>query len=77
MQHFILSVHQTMDKPDAILRPSDKPPMFISKLYQGLIEAFPNDTKHVKQKCEEDPRDGIDDDDEWIHILLKCPVMFI
>lgn len=55
---FIFSVQHTLDKQDAskirtILRQSDKPLRLISKLYQVLIEAFPNDTKHVKQQCEE------------------------
>ena len=75
MQHFIPSVQQTQDKPEAskietILKQSDKPLKLISKLYQGLIETFPNDTKHVKQKCEEDLGDTVDDD-EWIQICLN------
>jgi hypothetical protein len=42
-----------------------------------LIEAFPVFTKHVKQKCEEDLGDTIDDDDDaWIQICLNA-VMFI
>jgi hypothetical protein len=49
---------KTLDKPDdskfeTILSQSDKPLKLISKLYQGLIDAFPDDTKHVKQKCKE------------------------
>lgn len=54
-QHFILTVQQTLDKPHAILKQSNKPPKLIYKLYQGLIEAFPSYTKHLKQKCDEDP----------------------
>ena len=72
MQHFILSVQQTLDKTDAsknetILRQSDKPLKLISKLYHGLVEAFPDDTKHVKQKCEKDLVEAIYDD-EWMQI---------
>ena len=72
IQQLILSVQQTLDKPDAILRQSDKPPKLIFKLFQGLIEAFPDDTKHVKLKCEEDLVEAIDDD-EWIQICLNNP----
>jgi hypothetical protein len=54
IQHFIISVQQTLNKPDANLRQSDKPPKLISKLYQELIEAIPDDTKYVNLKCEED-----------------------
>ena len=61
IQHFILSVLQTLDKPDAILRQSDKPIKLISKLYQELIEAFPDDTKHGQKKCDEDLGDTTDD----------------
>lgn len=39
----------------------------LSKLCQGLIKAFLDDTKHVKQKCEEYLGDVVDDD-EWIQI---------
>jgi hypothetical protein len=42
----LFSLSSKHDKPDAILRQSDKPPKLISKLYQGLIEAFPDDPKH-------------------------------
>ena len=65
IQHFIHSVQ--LDKPDAILRQSDKPPKLISKLYQVLIEAFTGYMQHVKQKYEEDLGDAIDDD-EWIEM---------
>ena len=76
IQHFILSVQQTLDKPAAskietILRQSDKPLKLISKLYQGLIEALPDDTKHVIQYCEENLGDTFDDD-EWIQICLNA-----
>jgi hypothetical protein len=34
-----------------------------------LIEALPDDTKHVLQKFEENLGDTLDDDDKgWIHI---------
>jgi hypothetical protein len=65
IQHFIHSVQ--LDKPDAILRQSDKPPKLISKLYQGLIEAFTDYIQQVKEKYEEELGDAIDDD-EWIQI---------
>ena len=72
IQYFIISVQQTMDKPDAssienILRQSDRLLKLISKLYQWLIEVFADDTIHVKQKCEEDLGCTIDDD-EWVQI---------
>ena len=54
--HTVLSLcaENTGYKIETILRQSDRPLMMISKMYQGLIEAFPDDTKHVNQKCEED-----------------------
>ena len=67
IQHFIISAQQTLDKPDAILSQSDKLSKLRSKLYHGLVEAFHDDTKHVKQKCEKDLVEAIDDD-EWMQI---------
>ena len=58
-----------LQKFKLFLSQSDKPLKLISKLYQGLIEALPDDTKHVIQKCEENLGDTFDDDDsEWIQI---------
>jgi hypothetical protein len=46
------------------------------KLYQWMIEAFPNNTKHVKQKLEADLGDAIDED-EGVQNMFERPVMFI
>ena len=71
MQYFTISVQRTLDKQEAACYFKSLTNLkLISKLYQGLIEAFPDDTQQVKQKCEEDLGDAIDDN-EWIEICYN------